>query len=681
MSQAKVVALVGNPNTGKTSIFNALTGMRQHVGNWPGVTVERKEGTLVFGESEITIVDLPGIYSLGAASVDEQVAADFILREKPQLVVTVADASNLERSLYLAVQLREMGLPILLVLNMHDVAQKKGIRIDDKVLESVLGCRVLFASARIGVGMEELKACIAEIFLREEVPFSVSHQMLKIPYGEAVASVLSRLTDLLQEPAKKMGLTPELAAIRIAEGDAPLLAQVHSAGLLSAISKTLDEGNQTLEARLGYDLQTAVIERRWAYLSGLTAEVITRDLSLAERLSISDKIDRLATHRILGLPLFLLAAWVMFRLTYLIADPILHLIGKLIAILGHWAGASLSYLGAPEMVRSFVVDGVISGVGSVVVFFPHIFMLFLFIAVLEDSGYLSRGAFVMDRIMHSLGLHGKSFIPMLMGFGCNVPAMMGTRVLDQPRDRMITLMVLPFMTCSARLPVLVLFAATFFPRHAGTVLFLCYAGGVATAVFSAKLLGATLFKGESSHLIMELPPYRIPTPKIVFFSAWERGSLFLKKMGTFIFFAVTLIWAGASFPFGVEYASPESYIGHLGKLIAPLFSPMGFGTPVAALALLFGVAAKEIVLSTFGTLLKVGDEGLAAAITPLFSPAAAAAFITMTLLYGPCIATIAAFKRESNSWKWTGFMVGYTLGVGYVAAFIVYTIGRVMGYA
>ena len=681
MSQAKVVALVGNPNTGKTSIFNALTGMRQHVGNWPGVTVERKEGTLVFGESEITIVDLPGIYSLGAASVDEQVAADFILREKPELVVTVADASNLERSLYLAVQLREMGLPILLVLNMHDVAQKKGIRIDDKLLESVLGCRVLFASARIGVGMEELKACIAEIFLREEVPFSVSHQMLKIPYGEAVASVLSRLTDLLQEPAKKMGLTPELAAIRIAEGDAPLLAQVHSAGLLSAISKTLDEGNQTLEARLGYDLQTAVIERRWAYLSGLTAEVIVRDLSLAERLSISDKIDRLATHRILGLPLFLLAAWVMFRLTYLIADPILHLIGKLIAILGHWAGASLSYLGAPEMVRSFVVDGVISGVGSVVVFFPHIFMLFLFIAVLEDSGYLSRGAFVMDRIMHSLGLHGKSFIPMLMGFGCNVPAMMGTRVLDQPRDRMITLMVLPFMTCSARLPVLALFAATFFPRHAGTVLFLCYAGGVAAAVFSAKLLGATLFKGESSHLIMELPPYRIPTPKIVFFSAWERGSLFLKKMGTFIFFAVTLIWAGASFPFGVAYASPESYIGHLGKLIAPLFSPMGFGTPVAALALLFGVAAKEIVLSTFGTLLKVGDEGLAAAITPLFSPAAAAAFITMTLLYVPCIATIAAFKRESNSWMWTGFMVGYTLGVGYVAAFIVYTIGRVMGYA
>ncbi|MBP9626988.1 MAG: ferrous iron transport protein B, partial [Synergistaceae bacterium] len=635
MSQAKVVALVGNPNTGKTSIFNALTGMRQHVGNWPGVTVERKEGTLVFGESEITIVDLPGIYSLGAASVDEQVAADFILREKPELVVTVADASNLERSLYLAVQLREMGLPILLVLNMHDVAQKKGIRIDDKVLESVLGCRVLFASARIGVGMEELKACIAEIFLREEVPFSVSHQMLKIPYGEAVASVLSRLTDLLQEPAKKMGLTPELAAIRIAEGDAPLLAQVHSAGLLSAISKTLDEGNQTLEARLGYDLQTAVIERRWAYLSGLTAEVITRDLSLAERLSISDKIDRLATHRILGLPLFLLAAWVMFRLTYLIADPILHLIEKLIAVLGHWAGASLSYLGAPEMVRSFVVDGMISGVGSVVVFFPHIFMLFLFIAVLEDSGYLSRGAFVMDRIMHSLGLHGKSFIPMLMGFGCNVPAMMGTRVLDQPRDRMITLMVLPFMTCSARLPVLALFAATFFPRHAGTVLFLCYAGGVAAAVFSAKLLGATLFKGESSHLIMELPPYRIPTPKIVFFSAWERGSLFLQKMGTFIFFAVTLIWAGASFPFGVAYASPESYIGHLGKLIAPLFSPMGFGTPVAALALLFGVAAKEIVLSTFGTLLKVGDEGLAAAITPLFSPAAAAAFITMTLLYVP----------------------------------------------
>ena len=681
MSREKVVALVGNPNTGKTSIFNALTGMRQHVGNWPGVTVERKEGTLVQGGAEITIVDLPGIYSLGAASIDEQVAAEFILREKPELVVTVVDASNLERSLYLAVQLREMGLPILLVLNMHDVAQKKGLHVDEKVLETVLGCRVLFAAARIGIGMDELKERIAEIFLQEEVPFSVSHQMLKIPYGEAVSSILERLTDLLQKPAQKMGISAELAAIRIAEGDGPLLAQVQSAGLLSAISKILDEGNLALEARLGYDLQTAVIERRWAYLSGLAAEVITRDLSLAERLSISDKIDRLATHRILGLPLFLLAAWIMFRLTYLIGDPILSLIAEFTGALGRWAGVFLSYLGASEMFQSFVVDGVISGVGSVIIFFPHIFMLFLFIAILEDSGYLARGAFVMDRIMHSLGLHGKSFIPMLMGFGCNVPAMMGTRVLDRPRDRMLTLMVLPFMSCSARLPVLALFAGAFFPNHAGTVLFLCYAGGVAVAVFSAKLLGSTLFKGESSHLIMELPPYRIPTPKIVFFSAWERGSLFLKKMGTFIFLAVTLIWVGASFPSGVEYASPESYIGHLGALMAPLFSPMGFGTPIAALALLFGLAAKEVVLGTFGTLLKVGDAGLAAAIAPLFSPAAAAAFITMTLLYVPCVATIAAFKRESNSWKWTGFMVGYTLAVGYVAAWIVYTVGRVMGYA
>ncbi|NCC56256.1 MAG: ferrous iron transport protein B, partial [Synergistales bacterium] len=380
-----------------------------------------------------------------------------------------------------------------------------------------------------------------------------------------------------------------------------------------------------------------------------------------------------------GLPLFFLVAWAVFRLTYMIGDPLVEILESLVEILGERAAGILGAAGASDILASFVQDGVIGGAGSVVVFFPHIFILFAFIALLEDSGYMARGAFVMDRLMHLMGLHGKSFIPMLMGFGCNVPSIMGTRILESRRDRMITLLILPFMSCSARLPVFVLFSGVFFGDRAGTAVFSLYVLGIVVAVISAKIFGSTLFRGKSSQLVMELPPYHIPSAGMVLRHAWERGWQFLRKAGTFILLAVIGVWALASFPWGVEYGSRESLVGRIGEMLAPLFVPAGFGFWQAAVALFFGFFAKEVVVGTFGALLGGGEAGLAAALPGLFTPLSAYAFLVMTLLYVPCVAVVAAFRRETGSWKWTLFLVAYTTLVGYMGAVIVYQGGRLLG--
>lgn len=677
-----VIALAGNPNTGKTSLFNRLTGSRASVGNWPGVTVERKEGLMRVGGEELTIVDLPGIYSLGAASVDEQIAAEFILRDRPDVAVVVVDASNLERSLYLVVQLLEMGQPAVVALNMVDAANSRGIQVDVTALERLLGVPVVPTVATSGEGVEGLKTRVAARLaaLRGEGSFGEGRRDFVVPYGERVERVLRRLEEALSGLGITFpGASPRLAAVKLAEGDTLFLSALAKNLHAPEFEEVLQGESDRLEKELGYDLQTAVIERRWGFLSGVAAEAVRRDLSIAERLSLSDRIDRVVTHRLLGLPLFLGITWLVFTLTYLLGDPAADFLDGAIGSLGEWLGGALASMGAPLALQSFVMDGVVGGVGSVVVFFPHIFLLFVFIAALEDSGYMARGAFVMDRIMHFLGLHGKSFIPMLLGFGCNVPSIMSTRILDRPRDRMITLLVLPFMSCSARLPVYVLFAGVFFGERAPLAIFSLYVLGILVAVAAAKILGSTLFKGESSHLVMELPPYHLPTLRGVFRSAWERGAMFLKKAGTFIFAAVILVWAGANLPLGVDYASQESLVGRLGSAVAPLLEPAGFGSWQAGVALVFGLLAKEVVVGAFGTLLGVGEEGIAAVLPQFFTPLAAYAFLVMTLLYIPCVAVIAAFKRETNSWKWTGFLVLYTTLLAYGAAVLVYQGGRLLG--
>ncbi len=634
------------------------------------------------GGEELTVVDLPGIYSLGAASVDEQIAAEFILRDRPDVAVVVVDASNLERSLYLVVQLLEMGQPAVVALNMVDAADSRGIQVDVTALERLLGVPVVPTVATSGEGVEGLKTRVVARLtaLRGEGSSGEGRRDFVVPYGERVERVLRRLEEALSGLGITLpGTSPRLAAVKLAEGDTLFLSALAKNLHAPEFEEVLQGESDRLEKELGYDLQTAVIERRWGFLSGVAAEAVRRDLSIAERLSLSDRIDRVVTHRLLGLPLFLGITWLVFTLTYLLGDPAADFLDGAIGSLGEWLGGVLASMGASELLQSFVMDGVVGGVGSVVVFFPHIFLLFVFIAALEDSGYMARGAFVMDRIMHFLGLHGKSFIPMLLGFGCNVPSIMSTRILDRPRDRMITLLVLPFMSCSARLPVYVLFAGVFFGERAPLAIFSLYVLGILVAVAAAKILGSTLFKGESSHLVMELPPYHLPTLRGVFRSAWERGAMFLKKAGTFIFAAVILVWAGANLPLGVEYASQESLVGRLGSAVAPLLEPAGFGSWQAGVALVFGLLAKEVVVGTFGTLLGVGEEGIAAVLPQFFTPLAAYAFLVMTLLYIPCVAVIAAFKRETNSWKWTGFLVLYTTLLAYGAAVLVYQGGRLLG--
>ena len=670
------IALAGNPNTGKTSLFNALTGSNQHVGNWPGVTVERKEGRFRSSGDEVTVVDLPGIYSLGAASLDEEIAADYLLRNRPDMAVVVADASNLERSLYLAVQMLEIGTPLVLALNMMDVAAERGIIIDVERLSALLGIPVVPTVARKKEGIEELKERITRS-LRDN---PVSSLLFSLPYGERLNPLFEVLESFLGgRPELIPGLSPRSAAVKFVEGDAAVLAAAESVGFRNTMDELLSAKGRKVEEELGYDLQTAVIERRWGFVSGVTAESVKRDFLLKARLTLSDRIDRVVTSRSLGLPLFFLVTWAVFRMTYALGDPLVELLEGVFESFGEWTGELLAGAGFSEIVSSFVQDGLIGGVGSVVVFFPHIFILFAFIALLEDSGYMARGAFVMDRLMHLMGLHGKSFIPMLMGFGCNVPSMMATRILEQPRDRMITLLVLPFMSCSARLPVFVLFSGIFFGAHAGTAVFSLYVLGIVVAVLAAKVLGSTLFKGESSQLVMELPPYHVPSLSMVLRHAWERGFLFLRKAGTFILLSVIAVWALASFPWGVEYGSSESIVGRIGRILAPIFAPAGFGFWQAAVALFFGFLAKEVVVGTLGALLGAGEAGLAAALPTLFTPLSAYAFLVMTLLYVPCVAAVAAFRRETGSWAWTLFMISYTTLIGYGGAVLVYQGGRLLG--
>lgn len=672
---AGVIALTGNPNTGKTTLFNALTGSSQKVGNWPGVTVERKEGRLKYGEKDLHVVDLPGIYSLGVTSVDEQIAAEFLLVDKPELAVIVADASNIERSLYLVIQLLEMGQNSVIALNMNDTAKSKGITIDTKTLEKMLGTPVISTVAKTGSGIEDLKQQVLGAFLEQkEMDFA-------IPYGERIKPVLEKIEKALDlSDLENLNILPSLASIKLAEGDALVWKSIEGTQSYNRVSTIIEQAGETLEKELGYDLQTAIIERRWGFISGLVAEVVKKDLSIKERLTLSDRIDQVVTHRVLGLPLFLAITWAIFKLTYIIGDPASDWLDGMVGTFGEALAGWITAQGYSSLVSSFLVDGVVGGVGSVIVFFPYIFLLFAFIAILEDSGYMSRGAFVMDRIMHLLGLHGKSFIPMLIGFGCNVPAIMGTRILERPRDRMITMMVLPFMSCSARLPVFALFSAALFPAHASTVLFSLYVIGIATAVFSAKLLGSTLFKGESSQLVMELPPYHFPTIRGILKEAWQRGSLFLKKAGTFIFLAVILVWVLANLPAGVEYASQDSLVGKIGQFIAPVFKPAGFGFWQAGVALFFGFIAKEIVVGTFGTLFGVGEAGIQTILPTLFTPLSAYAFMIMTLLYVPCVAVLAAVKRETNSWKWPIFMVLYTTGIAWILSVLVYQSGTFLGW-
>ncbi len=672
MEKERIIALAGNPNSGKTTIFNALTGARQKVGNWPGVTVEKKEGKLTLEDREVTLVDLPGIYGLTASSIDERIARDFLLEKRPFLVAVVLDASNLDRHLYLPLQLMELGgSRMVLILNMMDEARAKGLEIDVKGLSRALGLPIVTTIANKGVGIEELKKVLARAMEgRDSQPKPLS-------YSESIEESIEELSALLKKDsqlAKKY--PPRWMAIKLLEGDEEYLARIQKSPRQEEILSLLTILKEQLEREMGYDLETALVEARYGYIRGLTGEFVKRRWDLDQRLSLSDKIDRIVTNRFLGLPIFLFLMWLVFKLTFGVGGLFLDYIDTFFGLLGERAASLIQMAHGPAWLASLVQEGIIGGVGSVLVFLPNIFFLFLAISIMEETGYMARGAFVMDRLMHAMGLHGKSFIPMVLGFGCNVPAIMATRTLENPKDRIITILVNPLMSCSARLPIYVLFAGAFFSRYQGTVIFSLYLLGVILAITLARLFKSLFFKGEPAPLIMELPPYRLPTWRSVLMNTWHRSLIFVKKAGTIIFATVILIWFLASMPLGVEYASQQSIIGKIGSFLAPLLKPAGFGFWQAAVALFFGVLAKEVVVGTLGTLYGTGEEKLGTVIAHQFTPLTAYAFMVMSLVYIPCIATIGVIRRETNSWRWTAFAVGYSLVLGWLLAVAIYQVGR-----
>jgi len=659
------IALAGNPNSGKTTVFNLLCGANEKIGNWSGTTVEKKQGILTYKNQKIEIIDLPGIYSLSAYSIDERIARDFLLKENSDLVVCVVDASNLERNLYVVIQLLELGVPVLLDLNMMDVVEKNNIYIDIEKLKKVLDIDIVETVASQSKGIEILKDLILDNLKRKK------SQGFKIDYADLEIHI-EKIIHLLSE--KNIGLEIPLRtlAIKVLEGDNDIFEQVRE--YFPQITEYKRQAEIEILKNHGDDLETFMIETRYTFLKRISDECMKKDASVKEVTNFSDKLDGILINKYLGIPLFLFFMYLLFQLVFTIGNPIAGLIDSFFSNLAEYVKMFCQNNNFPSWVGSLVSDGVIAGIGSVLVFLPNIMLLFMGISILEDSGYLARAAFIMDRFMHALGLHGKSFIPMLLGFGCNVPGIMATRTLESRKDRILTILINPLMSCSARLPVYVLFSSVFFPKYQGVVVFSLYFLGIILAILVAKLFNHLFFKSEITPLIMELPPYRIPTLRNISLSIWSRSSIFVKKAGTIIFLSVVLIWGLSSLPFGCEYAGEDSLIGKFGQLIAPIFKPAGFGFWQAAVALFFGIIAKEVVVGAFGTLFGASETGLNSVLVQYFTPLSAYAFLIMILIYIPCIATISAIKRETNL-KWTILAISYSLILGWLLSVLVYQIG------
>ncbi len=672
MTKILEVAIAGNPNVGKTTLFNALTGTHQHVGNWPGKTVEKKEGCMKYNNRQIKIIDLPGIYSLNAYSIEEIVARNYVVNEKPDVVIQIINSCNIERNLYLTVQLLELGANVIIALNMGNIAKKNGTIIDEKKISHFLNVPVVKIEANKNIGIDKL--------MDEAMAFHPKNKSTTplITYGTEIEEHLAKIEKLLAPIDLPKEYHARWVAIKLLENDSEVYEKILQNKGGRQILENVGKERKHLTTIFGEDTDNSIADARYGFIAGVVKEGVEK--KEINRLSTSENIDKIFMNRVLGIPIFLALLWLMFTLTFSVGAPITDLISNAFGWLSKVVTAFITAFGGPAWLQSFVADSIIGGIGSVLIFIPNIFILFFLIALMEDSGYMARAAYIMDKLMHKIGLHGKSFIPMIIGFGCNVPAIMATRTLENENDRLKTILINPFVSCSARLPVYVLFVSAFFNAYQGTIIFLIYLLGIAIAIISGLIFKKTIFKGLSSPLIMELPPYRWPTIKGAAIHAWERGILFIKKAGTIILGVVVLIWFLSSMPVGVEYASQQSFLGNIGTVIAPIFEPCGFGNWQSAVSLLCGFAAKEVIIGTFGTIYGVENEGLTDAITNHFTPLSAAAFIVMTLLYVPCVAVIATIKRETNSWKWPLFVILYTSLIAWIAATIVYQGGLLLGF-
>lgn len=649
------VALAGNPNSGKTTLFNRLTGTRQTTGNWPGVTVEKKVGLVRRTHGQLILVDLPGIYSLSPYSLEEIIARNYIVDEKPDVVVNIIDATNLERNLYFSLQLKKLGRPMLIALNMMDEILSHGDKLDVARLASELEVPVIPISAKKGEGLDDL------IYAIYELGQNNGWQPHRGYAGNGHPGRHRR------RHGRKWPVTTEKTVQEVDPDTSPGEDLAQEAAALS--DENLIQHTFSPES----EAETETMFHRAAQIHDLVLQHSHRPGALSR----SDKIDRFLTHRILALPIFLAVMFVVFQLTF-------HerLGGALTGLMEDFFDNTLSgainswleYARAPSWISSLLVGGIIAGVGSVLSFLPQITLLFLFLSLLEDTGYMARAAFIVDKLFQKLGLSGRSFIPMLMGFGCTVPAVMATRTLENERDRRLTILITPFMSCGARMPIYAFIASLFFANNKGLVTFSMYVMGIVVAVIVALILSKTLLRGQDSPFVIELPPYRIPDRKSMFLHVWDKVRDFLVRAGTIIFIMTIFVWFFQTFSFSLQMVedSAQSIFGRFGSLLAPLLRPLGFGTWQAAVALLTGLVAKESVVATMG-ILYTPDSILAA-----FTPLSAYAFMTFTLLYTPCLAAVGAIKREMNSWRWTLLALLIQTGTAYLVALAVYQTGRLI---
>ena len=667
-----IVGLAGNPNVGKTTVFNQLTGMRQHVGNWPGKTVERAEGSFKHGSYDYDIVDLPGNYALSAHSMEEIVSRDFIVDDDSDVIINVVDAANLERNLYLTVQMMELGANLVMALNMNDFAKKKDYIIDIKLMSELLGFPVVEVNAKTKDGFDKLLS-IVEKQSKKHIDTSK-----KLSYGNDIKGHLMDLQELIEQDNNLMDVPSVWTAIKLLEKDSIVIEKVQGSSKSSQIFAEVDKVSKHLYDVYNESPEEVIANARYAFIDGLIAESVKKPA--VEKETTTDKIDKIVTNRILAPFIFIIIMWAMFQLTFTIGAPFQDMVGGFFDALKEIVGGYISN----ELLSSFICDGIIGGVGGVLEFLPIIILMFLFLSILEDSGYLARAAFTLDIIMHKVvGLHGKAFIPMILGFGCGVPAIMATRTMENEGDRMLAMMLVPFMSCTARLPIYGIFIAAFFAENQGNMLLVIYLLGIVVALIVAAILKRTLFKGLSTPFVMELPTYKIPSIKGVLLHTWEKVKGFLRKAGTIILACSIALWILQNiYPWGGS--DPQmSLLGIIGSVIAPIFAPLGFGTWQAAVAIIAGLAAKEVVVATFGTLAGMeedDEEGITNLIHDTFNPLSAFSFMAFTLLYTPCFAAIGAIKQETNSYKWPLTMCAITLVTAYIVSFLIFQIGGLAGF-
>ena len=678
------IALVGNPNCGKTSFFNRATGLRERVGNYSGVTVDAKEAVFKHRDYTINLIDLPGTYSITEYTPEEIFVRTYITDRHPDIVLNIVDASNLERNLFLTTQLIDMNIKVVMALNMYDELAKEGATLDYQYLGKLLGFPIIPTTACSGRGIEGVLDKIIEVF---EDKNELSRH-IHINYGTDIEAAIDKVKETIA-PNKAITdkFAPRYLAIKMIENDSltkKILTQLPN---YKQIEETAQKCIAFLEKEYKEDTCTIITNAKYGFIRGALKE--TYIVGDRDKRQLTNAIDTVLTHQWLGFPVLILFMWVMFQATFSLGSYPMDWIQEGVDGLGNWIAGSMP----AGPLTDLLVDGIVAGVGGVIVFLPNILILFFFISLMEDTGYMARAAFLMDRMMHKIGLHGKSFIPLLIGFGCNVPAIMATRTLESRRERLITMLIIPFMSCSARLPVYILLVSAFFPSQQGLVLLSLYLVGITVAILTAIVLKKVLFHKATDPFVMELPPYRMPTMRNTAFHMWEKAGQYLKKMGTIILFASILIWALGYFPhteYGKQSAEQmeNSYIGRIGKTVEPVIAPLGFDWKMGV-SIITGLAAKEIVVSSMGILYHAGSEGevdtqnLAEKLQkqtnaegkPLFTPLIAFGFMLFILIYFPCMAVIAAIRKEAG-WKWAFFTIFYTTGLAWIIAFCVYQIGR-----